>query len=483
MDPRIDRHLHTGTYPETHRDSSATPGSGHALGGRLDPTPRPQLEQLNRALVVLSACNKAVATASSEDELLQHACEAIVRVGGYRLSWVGYAEHDADKRVRPVAQFGFDQGYVESVRITWGEDDRGRGPAGTAIRTGRPQIAQRIATDPRFEPWRADALERGYGSSIALPLVVEGVPSGALLIYAAEPDAFDDAEALMLMQAADDLALGIARQRADSGRRQAEAEQEKTAAALRVQTALLDQLFESAPEAIVLLDMEDRITRANREFMRMFGYSAAECVGRLLNDLIVPPGRMEDALRLTHEVVECGRQCNAESVRRRKDGSTMHVSILGAPICSGEQQIAAYAIYRDISERRRMEQMQARPRALCSPAGRHSERLLARGARQPGRAAACHGGIGATPRRRARTHLDPRRRRTGAAVVRGRRHGYRARRHRNSPRRSGQHADRSGGAGAGCVRHQRRARRRLGWRPAVGRQRGHGHVRCVSPAG
>ena len=65
-------------------------------------------------------------------------------------------------------------------------------------------------------------------------------------------------------------------------------------------------------------------------------------------------------MRLTYEVVGCGRQCNAESVRRRKDGSTMHVYILGAPINSGEQQIAAYAIYRDISERRRMEQMQAR---------------------------------------------------------------------------------------------------------------------------
>ncbi len=364
MDPRIDRHIHTGTHPETHRDTSALSGLGHAAVGRPDAAPtalvRPQLEQLNRALVVLSACNKAVATANSEDELLQRACEAIVQFGGYRLSWVGYAEQDEDKRVRPVAQFGFDEGYVERVRITWGEDERGRGPTGTAIRTGRLAVAQRIATDPRFEPWRADALERGYGSSIALPLVVEGLHLGALLIYAAEPDAFDDAEALMLMQAADDLALGIARQRADAGRKQAESEQEKTAAALRVQTALLDQLFESAPEAIVLLDMEDRITRANREFMRMFGYSAAECVGSLLNDLIVPPDRMKDAMRLTHEVVECGRQCNAESVRRRKDGSTLHVSILGAPICSGDQQIAAYAIYRDISERRRMEQMQAR---------------------------------------------------------------------------------------------------------------------------
>jgi PAS domain S-box-containing protein len=364
LDPRIDRHPHPVTPPEAHRDSSASSSPGRLAAGRPEGAspapPRPQLEQLNRALVVLSACNKAVATATSEAELLERACEAIVRVGGYRLSWVGYAEHDEDKRVRPVAQFGFDEGYVERVRITWGDDERGHGPTGTAIRTGRPEVAQRIGTDPRFEPWRADALERGYGSTISLPLVVEGERLGALVIYAAEPDAFDDGEALMLMQAADDLALGIAHQRADAGRREAETEQEKTAAALRVQTALLDQLFESAPEAIVMLDMEDRITRANREFMRMFGYTAAECCGQLLNDLIVPPGMMEHALRLTHEVVECGRQCIAEGVRRRKDGSTMHVSILGSPINSGEKQIAAYAIYRDISERRRMEQMQAR---------------------------------------------------------------------------------------------------------------------------
>jgi PAS domain S-box-containing protein len=154
-----------------------------------------------------------------------------------------------------------------------------------------------------------------------------------------------------------------------------------------VQTALLDQLFESAPEAIVLLDLEDRITRANRDFQRMFGYSAEECSGRLLNDLIVPPGMMEHAMNLTHEVVRCGRQCSAESVRRRKDGSTMHVSILGAPIWSGERQIAAYAIYRDISERRRMEQMQAR-RARYAALRADIQSVSARRGRRPMR---CNG--------------------------------------------------------------------------------------------
>jgi hypothetical protein len=136
LDPRID-HPHSAPHPESQRDPGAAAGSGrtHTVAAWLDSGPagslRPNLGHLNRALLVLSACNKAVATATSEQELLQHVCEAIVRVGGYRLAWVGYADHDTDKRVRPVAQFGFDEGYVEGVRITWGEDERGRGPTGT----------------------------------------------------------------------------------------------------------------------------------------------------------------------------------------------------------------------------------------------------------------------------------------------------------------------------------------------------------------
>ncbi len=51
---------------------------------------------------------------------------------------------------------------------------------------------------------------------------------------------------------------------------------------LRVQTALLDELFESAPEAIVMLDLDERVTRVNREFTRLFSYTADEARGRPL---------------------------------------------------------------------------------------------------------------------------------------------------------------------------------------------------------
>ena len=97
---------------------------------------------LDRALASLSACNKAVAAATSEQDLLELACEAIVQAGGYPLAWVGYAEPDAGQPLRVVAQFGLDRGYIERVRIGWGQDDGRCGATGTAIRTGRPEVAR-----------------------------------------------------------------------------------------------------------------------------------------------------------------------------------------------------------------------------------------------------------------------------------------------------------------------------------------------------
>ena len=125
------------------------------------------------------------------------------------MAWIGYVEHNGEKSVRPMAQRGFDDGYLESVRITWDESETGRGPTGRAIRTGRPCLIRDILHDPNYRPWRSEAIRRGYESSIALPLIAEDRVLGALNIYAAERDAFDDDEIALLMRLADNLAYGI----------------------------------------------------------------------------------------------------------------------------------------------------------------------------------------------------------------------------------------------------------------------------------
>ena len=192
-----------------------------------------ELRRLNRALRVLSACNQAVTRSSDEAQLLEQVCRAIVGIGGYRLAWVAYAQFDEAKSVRAVARAGQATEYVDNVKVTWAENELGLGPTGTAIRTGLPVVCHEILSDPRFLPWRAAAKAHGLRSSVALPLMVEGRAMGALMVYAGEPDAFDEQETRLLQQAANDLAHGIIVLRAKLERSRAEEEKQKLEAQLR----------------------------------------------------------------------------------------------------------------------------------------------------------------------------------------------------------------------------------------------------------
>ena len=176
------------------------------------------LERLNRTLRTLSSANQALVRAKSEPELLHDMCQVLIDVGGYRMAWIGLAEHDEAKTVRVAAVAGHDEGYTEQAQISWADNERGRGPTGTAIRTGQPQINRNFATDPRMGPWRAEALKRGYASSAALPLKDATGVFGALTIYAGEPEAFGPGELDLFIEMAGDLAYGIAALRAGSER-------------------------------------------------------------------------------------------------------------------------------------------------------------------------------------------------------------------------------------------------------------------------
>ena len=176
------------------------------------------LERLNRMLRTLSSANQSLVHAKSEPELLRDMCQVLIDVGGYRMAWIGLAEHDEAKSVRVAAVAGHNDGYAEQARVSWADNDRGCGPTGTAIRTGEPQLNLNFATDPRMGPWRAEALKRGYASSAALPLRdVTGV-FGALTIYAREPEAIGPGELDLFIEMAGDLAYGIAALRAGSER-------------------------------------------------------------------------------------------------------------------------------------------------------------------------------------------------------------------------------------------------------------------------
>jgi PAS domain S-box-containing protein len=124
---------------------------------------------------------------------------------------------------------------------------------------------------------------------------------------------------------------------------------------LGVQRAYLEELFESAPEGIAVIDGKDFVVRVNTEFCRMFGYAAPEALGQQINDLVAPRHLHSEAERLTR-MAASGERVYIETQRRRSDGSLLDVSLLTAPIRLAEDQIGTYAIYRDITARRRAEE-------------------------------------------------------------------------------------------------------------------------------
>jgi PAS domain-containing protein len=96
-----------------------------------------EARRLNRALQVLSDCNQTLVRAADEDTLLCDICRIIVNIGGYHLAWVGQAEEDEEKSVRPMAQAGVEPGDLDAIRLTWADTAPGQIlPASLSARAG-----------------------------------------------------------------------------------------------------------------------------------------------------------------------------------------------------------------------------------------------------------------------------------------------------------------------------------------------------------
>lgn len=130
----------------------------------------------------------------------------------------------------------------------------------------------------------------------------------------------------------------------------------------RKEKAYLDSLYSSAQEAIVITDLKGRIMRINPEFTRIFGYSAKEALGKNIDRLIAPPFFKKKAEEITRQVAK-GKRVNLETIRRRRDGSLVHVSVMVSPIIVDGHLEACYAIYRDITDRKKAEEEKERERA------------------------------------------------------------------------------------------------------------------------
>jgi diguanylate cyclase (GGDEF)-like protein/PAS domain S-box-containing protein len=304
-------------------------------------------KKLSRALKLLSKCESALVHADNEQMLLNEICQLAVEVGNYRMAWVGFAAKNGSKLIHPIAQMGYEDGYLEKANIKWDDSILGRGPVGTAIRSGVTTITQDFQNNPKTAPWHESAIQRQYHSCIALPLFVNKQILGALSIYSTDPFAFANEEVELLEVLANDLSFGIQTLRS-------RAEHEASLIELKAHIEKNTILLRNASDGIHICDYDGNLIEVSDSFCAMLGYTYDEMIGMNVSqwDANMPYDILMADIRLQFRQ----RSHNLfETRHRRKDETIFDVEVSSLPIELDGKPVL-FNSSRDISQRKLAEQ-------------------------------------------------------------------------------------------------------------------------------
>ena len=119
---------------------------------------------------------------------------------------------------------------------------------------------------------------------------------------------------------------------------------------------LFEGLFENSPEGVVIQGLDGVVHKANRAFCEMFGYALEEVIDHDLDRLVATDESLNlEAAERTQRAI-LGEELVFETVRQRKDRSRFHVMAFGVPIVMEGRLVAIYAMYRDITDRKKAEE-------------------------------------------------------------------------------------------------------------------------------
>lgn len=307
-------------------------------------------ERLFRITSLLNQCDSLLIRSVNEIELLEGICRLMVDKGGYLMAWAGYAREDDAKTIQPIAKSGNEAGYIDTVKLTWADVPHGRGPAGTAIRSGEMVVNQNSQTNPAYLPeWREAASQHGFNSSIAIPLKVRGKVIGVFSAYSSESNAFFEGETELLEKLVADINYGIEALRT-------QAENKAAQAALLNMAREIEDLYDNAPCGYHSIDKNGILVRVNKTELDWLGYSRDEVEGKKhFTDLCTPKGRARFAGNL-EELKRNGIMRDLEYDLIRKDGSILPVLLSATVVYDDKGRfLTSRSTIFDLTERKKLE--------------------------------------------------------------------------------------------------------------------------------
>jgi PAS domain S-box-containing protein len=231
--------------------------------------------------------------------------------------------------------------YHKDIKDKFATFPAGKTMTGHVIQGKKPVLATEKDILNLVEEGIIDMIGTPSKVWMGVPLVVDQEVIGVLVVQNySDPDSYSEDDLDLMSFISHEVSGLILRLRV----------QEK----LVREQAYLDNLYQSSTEAIVRIDTKGNVKSLNREFSRLFGYAPEEIEGKVLDDIIVPKYLHDEGVRNTNRALT-NERVEMESVRQHKNGVLIDVSILVTPIFIEGQIVGAYGIYRDISERKRIE--------------------------------------------------------------------------------------------------------------------------------
>ena len=300
------------------------------------------MRRRNSLLQTIAAVNEMLMADLPDPELMSRICLELIRDDLFCMAWIGMLDA-AGVTVRPVAEAGFVQGYLDQLDIRCDGSPQSQGPTATAIRTGITVINDDSLNNPQFAPWRERAREQGYGSSAATPLRLQGRIVGALNVYAVEPHSFGPDKVMLLEKLATDLGMVI--------------DHRASVVALRESEARFRAMAEHSADWIWAINTQNQHTYSNQRGVDNIGYTVEEFLSQECTRLVHPDDMV--LFRKTIDTATTSRQgwTNVVLRWRHRNGQYRTFESNASPQFDNAGQLIGFqGVDRDITERRQAEE-------------------------------------------------------------------------------------------------------------------------------
>lgn len=296
----------------------------------------------------ISSCNDLIIRAKTPEEIYKEICKIAVTKGDFLFGWVGIPD-ESKKLIESRYQWNEEQDYVKELKVSTLDDAYGQGPTGRAYRTGQYYYCNDIANDPIMVTWAPRALERGFRSSIALPVKAEAKVVSVVTLYAPQPFFFTDEEIRLLLRVAENISFAITAFANNQKRITAEKQLQKVTRAV-----------EHSSASIVITNINGDIEYVNPAFTKLTGYEMEEVAGQ--NPRVLKTGHtsLGEYEKLWYTITHF-KTWEGDFLNKKKNGETYWEHAVISPIMNEEQEITHFvAVKENITERKRIEEEQKR---------------------------------------------------------------------------------------------------------------------------